>query len=73
MAFVDDDKIEEYLKSVVDEDGERVYDDEDVSIFMDDEDGFIEESSYFDDPEKFKDKDIEDWIKECIDHYLGNH
>ncbi len=58
--------VSDYLKSVIDP--EEI---ESVDVFMDDEEGFDESSSYFfDGNEEASEKDVEDWAKQEMSYYL---
>jgi hypothetical protein len=59
--------VSDYLKSVIDP--EEI---ESVDVFMDDEEGFDESSSYFfdTDEENASEKDVEDWAKQEMSYYL---
>jgi hypothetical protein len=54
--------ISNYLKSVLDP--------EEVDSFMDDEEGFDESSMYFDIEDNTTEKEVEDWAKQEMNHYL---
>jgi hypothetical protein len=66
-AYLNDDAIKAYLKSVIDPKEIKS-----VNDFMNDEEGFEESSMHFfeDGSEDISDKDVEDWAKQEMSYYL---